>query len=348
VSADGQRLITAAGAVAQVCQMPREVRSVTNLILLTHLLTGQATDSQGRAVPLGSEAIQQAWQTFKTWSAGPRPSSSRTLHAWHRQALTEALKRQERSAAQWHFIRLLRLAPEDESLQPLRDHLESSRAALTPGGGTASDLFAETRSQIPPQPSGAPENLIDLSDYYNRPLSEALPTDWPAEEHNLSSLARGIQTLAGLPFDLRGLVRIQGVFAQAHGYDAPEQVTGIKVRRTCRCLHFLHGTGWVETEGKEIARFIMHFADGQRSERPIRYGNDMRNFYWLAGSDSAEHPDAVRAWVGTNALTTETGVSYRLYKSVWDNPRPDVPVETIDFISTMSASVPFLIAITAE
>ena len=121
----------------------------------------------------------------------------------------------------------------------------------------------------------------------------------------------------------------------------------MRVGRRCRRLHFLHATGWDEAEGKEIAKYVIHFADGQQSERVVRYGNDVRNF-WLKVGDLPEHPDAVRAWVGTNALTAETGLSFRLYKSVWENPRPDVPVETIDFISTMSDCAPCLIAITAE
>ena len=117
--------------------------------------------------------------------------------------------------------------------------------------------------------------------------------------------------------------------------------------RLCRRLHFLHGTMFSEAEGREIAKFVMHFADGQQSERAIRYGQDVQEWFLKPG-DPPEHKDAVRAWVGTNAITADMGVSYRLYKSVWDNPRPDVPVETIGFISTMTDCAPFLIAITAE
>ncbi|MGO8926756.1 MAG: hypothetical protein ACLQU3_07700 [Limisphaerales bacterium] len=102
-----------------------------------------------------------------------------------------------------------------------------------------------------------------------------------------------------------------------------------------------------EAEGKEIAKFVMHFADGQQSERAIRYGQDVQDWFLKLGGPP-EHKDAVRTWVGTNALTADMGVSYRLYKSVWDNPRPGVPVERIDFISTMSYCAPFLIAITAK
>jgi hypothetical protein len=211
-----------------------------------------------------------------------------------------------------------------------------------------SDRLAEPRSRIPPQETGAPENLIDLSDHYSRSLADGFEEWFRWLEYlNLSGLTRGIQTLAGVRFDVRGWVQLQGTQAKATGFPWPEGIVGIKIGRPCRCLHFLHGTGWEEAEGKEIAKYVIHFADGQQSEWPIRYGNDVRNT-WLKANDPPEHPDAARAWVGTNALTAETGIAFRFYKSVWENSRPDVPVETIDFISTMSDCAPVLIAITAE
>jgi hypothetical protein len=38
----------------------------------------------------------------------------------------------------------------------------------------------------------------------------------------------------------------------------------------------------------------------------------------------------------------------RLYHKVWTNPRPEVTIEAIDFVSAMTASAPYLIAITLE
>jgi hypothetical protein len=34
--------------------------------------------------------------------------------------------------------------------------------------------------------------------------------------------------------------------------------------------------------------------------------------------------------------------------STWENPRPEIEVTTIDFVSAMSRCGPFLIALTAE
>jgi hypothetical protein len=162
-----------------------------------------------------------------------------------------------------------------------------------------------------------------------------------------SSLPRGLQPLLGIEFDLRGIVELQGAQGKAMGWEDPEEVRGIKVGQACRRIHLLSGAEFNESEGTIIAKFVFHFADGLDSELPIRYGNDVRN-YWIKVGDVPEHKDAVRAWLGTNAQTSETGISFRFYKPVWENPRPDTPVETVDFISTMSDCGPLLLAITVE
>jgi hypothetical protein len=38
----------------------------------------------------------------------------------------------------------------------------------------------------------------------------------------------------------------------------------------------------------------------------------------------------------------------RLYQTCWTNPRPEVEVRTVDFVSAMTGSAPFLIALTVE
>jgi hypothetical protein len=179
--------------------------------------------------------------------------------------------------------------PGDESLRQLRVGLEAKPADWAAGGWVVTDGFAEPRSRIPPQETGTLANLIDLSDYHIVPLSEALDFEWFrwTKFNNLYSLPRGVQVLAGVKFDVRGAVRLLGIQLKALGRYFPERTTGIKIGQPCRRLHFLHGTEFDEVEGKEIARFIMHFSNGQNSEKPIRYGNDVQN-WWLKASDRLE------------------------------------------------------------
>jgi hypothetical protein len=345
LSADGQTLVAASGSAAHVWHLAKEERSVEELRCMTELLTGQATETQGRVVPLD---LQQAWQTLQPKPAEPRAEAPTTVRAWHRRALAQALDRQDGFAARFHVDRLLEFGPADGALRELHAKLESDPAGLAAGEWAVSEHFAEARSRIPPPAAGTPENLIDLSAYYTGPLADAPHTDWPVETYCLSSLPRGVQTLAGVKFDLRGWVRLLGVYGELGRFAAHDRIAGIKIARRCRRLHFLHGTGWVEDPGKEIGNYVLHYWDGQQTNRSVRYGHDVQNFVWLAPSDLVEHPEAVRAWTGTNALTVETGFSFRLYKSVWENPRPEVPVVSLDFQSTATKCHPFLIAITAE
>jgi WD40 repeat protein len=351
LSPDGQFLVAASGSAAHAWNLAKEERPVHELDLLTKLLTGHEIDAQNQVVPLD---VKRVWQAIKAEPSEPLVERPTAVRAWHRRALAQALERQDRFAARFHADLLIESAPGDDSLRRLRARLEHGPADSAGGAFAVSDEFAEARSRIPPPAADTPDNLIDLSDHYTRPLADAPDTDWPVETYTLSSLMRGIQTLAGVEFDLRGMVRLLGSYG---GVDrssarermaAGERISGIRINRRCRRLHFLHGTGWVETPGKEIARYAIHYADGQIAHRPVRYDNDLRNFIWLTPRDLVEPPDAVRAWTGTNALTAENGLSLRLYKSVWENPRPDVPVASVDFISTMTACHPFLIAITAE
>ncbi|MBM3838096.1 MAG: hypothetical protein FJ398_09050 [Verrucomicrobia bacterium] len=62
--------------------------------------------------------------------------------------------------------------------------------------------------------------------------------------------------------------------------------------------------------------------------------------FWLA----PEVTHAVIAWP-KGEPDRATGL---LYKLTWENPRPDVGVERIDYVSNRTSAAPFLIAITAE
>ena len=87
----------------------------------------------------------------------------------------------------------------------------------------------------------------------------------------------------------------------------------------------------------------MHFENGEERTIPIIYGEDVRD--WNARSDSTGRLRRARiVWSGINSAM----VHVRLFKSTWVNPLPEVEITSIDYLSTMTESAPFLIAITAE
>ncbi len=191
-----------------------------------------------------------------------------------------------------------------------------------------------------PRPTEAKPGMIDLTRHYNAHLDEAWHDQGIGANH-LGSLPTGIQTFAGTQFDVRGVVQLAGLELNKKA-DYPESVGPISVGRKCRKLHFLHAAGWTLKDDTEIERCTFLYANGARVELPILYGQDLRD--WTPSSDPVEKADAaVTAWTGRNDRA-----AIRLFKRTWDNPFPDVAIESIEFRSAMTKCAPFLIAITVE
>jgi hypothetical protein len=142
-------------------------------------------------------------------------------------------------------------------------------------------------------------------------------------------------------FDVRGLVQLSGSVWQDQ---FPESVRGIALAQRCRRLHLLHSArGSLEQDGVPIAKYIVHYQDGQQAEIPVIYGEQIR--LWHVRSDAKrETSKAVEAWMGSNPVAGPI----RVFKITWENPRPEEELATIDFVSLNRMALPFLIAITAE
>jgi hypothetical protein len=89
---------------------------------------------------------------------------------------------------------------------------------------------------------------------------------------------------------------------------------------------------------------VIHYANGQQQQVPINYGKDVLDWWMNEGVDGAS---ANAVWRGRNDASPN-GPQKGLFKTTWNNPRPDQEIATIDYRSTMTDSAPFLIAITVE
>ena len=83
---------------------------------------------------------------------------------------------------------------------------------------------------------------------------------------------------------------------------------------------------------------------------PLGYGNDLRDMRFPRESPLEEAiPQPAwkdpEEWQGQKKWLKEGS---RLYRVTWRNPHPETPVESLDFVSAMSASAPFLIGVTTE
>jgi WD40 repeat protein len=205
-----------------------------------------------------------------------------------------------------------------------------------------------TRTLSPSSPvTGANQSIISLSGFYHGTLTNELHA---VSGNDLRALSPGIQTLAGVQFDLRGFVALSSSeYKKAHPANtAPLQVTNIPVNLLVSRLHFLHGTGWKEPNGMVIGFYVLRYADGQTAYLPLVYGRDLRDWWNETPGKNAPALRDIVAWSGENVAATKTGAVLQLYKFTCENPRPAVRIKSIDFVSAMTKCAPFLIAITVE
>ena len=104
--------------------------------------------------------------------------------------------------------------------------------------------------------------------------------------------------------------------------------TGLDAFACRRChvarLHFLHGSAWAKS-GQKLGEYVVTYADGEKSSLDVIEGTHVHDWYWGAMT----LPDARPAWIGR--AKAREGVA--LYRTIWENPRPDVTVASLDIVS---------------
>jgi serine/threonine protein kinase/WD40 repeat protein len=226
---------------------------------------------------------------------------------------------------------------------PAPPALPRGPATLDVDLGVESSPFAtpELARTIPPRDAAAKTNLIDLTSYYNASL--IAHSDLGANP--LKDLPRGVHTLAGTQFDVRGLIQVGAESPTGRRY--PNQVNGIALRCTCQCLDFLHGAIWLAgaTNGTRIGSYIIHYTNERRAEVPIVVGESLTAEFTPAPNNPARF---AIAWGGRDSERTQEGIVTYLFKSTWHNPFPNDEIACIDFVSNPPGPAPYLVAITAS
>jgi hypothetical protein len=196
-----------------------------------------------------------------------------------------------------------------------------------------------------PKSVGAPPRYVDLTPYTNASLAGNWHGDRP--DNDLSGLPLGEQNLAGTKFDVRGLIQLD---SRESGEDAqfPPAVSRIRFGFRCQRLHFLHGAilGY-DSSGTMIGLYVLHYADGRTREWPIVLGRDVMD-WWKAPDAQALTNGLVVAWEGANGKSRPQGKTVRLYRTTVLNPRPEMEILSLDFVSMMARAGPFLVAVTAD
>jgi serine/threonine protein kinase len=202
------------------------------------------------------------------------------------------------------------------------------------------------RGKIKPRHPDTPSELLDLSPYYNASLNERW---YPGPEANtLAALPQGVQTLGGVPFDIRGIVQFSGAEIRSYGALAyPMGLNELPVDRWVQRLHLLGGAISEVTDGREVARVRVYYFNGESQEMPWVYGREVRAL-WQPADLLPGPEEAAPVWSGQNSATQERDLELRLYKVTWENPYPQNEVMGIEFLSGAANSAPFLVAVTVE
>jgi tetratricopeptide (TPR) repeat protein len=192
--------------------------------------------------------------------------------------------------------------------------------------------------------------FLDLSLFYNAALTRDMQDIQirPGARNDLAALPRGVQRLGPVEFDVRGLINLSGTFlSRSQMRRFPSAVTGIPLHRKVARLHCLHGTVWLVPHGTPVGSYRLRFADGREQVFPVIYGVDVRDWHRFPSHDS-QAEKVVVAWEGANPASSLNRGIVQLTRSTFENPRPDVEVTSLDFVSAMTDCAPFLIALTLD
>jgi WD40 repeat protein len=342
LSPDSTRLVSGAGAYKS--QKPARVsfwdlrtgKEVFSLHGHNGAVYSVTFSRNGKYLATGSED-----GTVRIWNADevtPESKTARRLALLGKETVERAAR--DRTNRWEEAYRILSQRIEQSTNSLARNNAIRNRAAVLRQLNRASKIEAS----LLPEPRF---RVIDLSTHHNAGLNET----WHTEGSPLSSLGTGIQKLAGVDFDVWGLIQVGANASNGMAY--PKQISGITVARQSDQLHFLHAAihAGSATNGAQIGSYVIHYADGQLREIPIRAGIELAD--WWTHSRETNTQFTV-AWTGTNEKSAQYQKSIRLFKTTWKNPRPDVEIASIDFLSRRNASpgraaaAPFLVAITAE
>ncbi len=344
-SPDGQRLVTAPGGTELYASSHGDMRVFFwDVASGRQLLTLPAHDNAIYAAafsPDGQRLVTASGDnTARIWTAFPWRSTeypgdsnmafSTRIEEFKRQFWRSAISTQRAADALGR--------PWTNGFR-VYQHLEGDRN-LPPAGSKTRPLFP-----IAPRPPETNSNQIDLSGAYNVALNEA----WQAigniadVDRTLGALPTGLQTFAGVPFDVRGFVQLRGLAPDSEIY--PDRVV-IPVNRRFQRLHALHGTTWFERQGREIAAFVLHYANGEVTELPIVFGEHLRGED-PRGNPKSECPDG-QLVLGAGSSADPAQDRSRLYHTTFTNPKPGLEVVRIDYVSKVTRCGPLLIALTVE
>jgi hypothetical protein len=198
--------------------------------------------------------------------------------------------------------------------------------------------------------------MIDLKPRLNASLLASIDGPADVKENNLAELPPGVHSFGGVPFDVEGRIQLLGRNLLESGKRFPVIVKNIPISRRCARIHLLHGASAVRTLDEKIASLVLHYKDGSQAQIGIISGQDVLDWWGpIYNTDGREErhttsPGTELGWAGSNPWIKKRApeFSLRLYRSTFANPRPDLAITSMDYLSTLSDAAPFLVGLTIE
>jgi hypothetical protein len=199
------------------------------------------------------------------------------------------------------------------------------------------------------------EITINLKPYVNSPLDAPLAGQGGDKDNTLAELPTGLHTYGGVPFDVAGLIQLNGPSVQNGAKLWPVEVKDIAIGHPFKKLHLLHGAFNIDAPGQHttFAKLVLHYADGSQQELEIIGGTHALRCVGPSIPPMLRllsAPQTELGWVGSNPhlRKDDPGESLHIYRTTIDNPKPDAQVTTMDYISTMQNEGPFMAGLTIE
>ncbi len=176
------------------------------------------------------------------------------------------------------------------------------------------------------------------------------------KSRTFKGLPQGRQRLAGVDYDIYEMPTSpvpQVLMLGGSGLpkDLPMQITGIPVNTKADALFFLHAARVDQRMTAEDRRanrksvmfkYVVNYADGQKEEVPITSEIDIDHY---VQQHAKALPGAQLAWTAPYEGTQDRTAAYA---KQWNNPRPDVEIQSVDMVAVDSArGIPVLLAMTA-
>lgn len=196
---------------------------------------------------------------------------------------------------------------------------------------------------------------IDLKPYVNASVKDPLVDSPGHKDHNFARLPLGIHTYGGVPFDVEGIIQLTGPSIPVGAKVWPEAVTNIAIGHSGKKIHLFQGAFNINGPGAHnpYAKLVLHYADNTDETLELLGGVNALKCTAPAAPPNLsmiEAPKTELGWLGSDSYLegADPGEALHIYRTTLDNPKPDVIITSLDYVSSMVNPAPFMAGITIE